>query len=285
MAKRQIVSLQHFAKITHKMLRSDRDVNVGVAGFTGEGKSTFTTKYCKEYAKLAGVHWGFERMTWDRDEMMKWIDGEGDTKKGQLPEYSIIVPDELFLMFYRRNWHDDGQISAIATFNMCRDRHLLVAGNVPNFWNLDGAFQERIRFYVYVSQRGVAWVFQQENNPFSKDQWNALDNLKSFRKNRNPYSCPNFLFEVHFDDWDDQEKKDYLEIRNTKRVEAVKKAEATPKNERLKEKIAFGNLANYLITKKGYSNRKISEIAAVISDKTVAAWSNVAKDKYSKFQT
>ena len=285
MVKKRIVSMRDAAILIHRMLRSDRDVNIGVAGFTGEGKSTFTTKLCKEYSDVAGVHWGFDHMTWDRDEMMTWIDGKGESKEGQLPEYSIIVPDELFLMFYRRNWYDDGQISAIATFNMCRDRHLLVAGNVPNFWNLDGAFQERIRFYVYIPKRGVAWVFEQENNPFSKDQWNALENLKSFRKFRHPYNCPNFSFEIHFDDWDEEEKKEYYEIRNTKRVAAVNKATTiVPENEKLKEKIAFGNVANHLITEHGYSSRKIGRIAGVITDKTVSAWCNLAIDKYAKFE-
>jgi hypothetical protein len=45
--------------------------------------------------------------------------------------------------------------------------------------------------------------------------------MKSFRKNRNPHKCPNFVFEVRFNDWDDQEKAQYLAVRNTKRVEAV----------------------------------------------------------------
>lgn len=216
-----IESITDFAKMIFSLLKSDRDCIIGVGGFTGEGKSTFTSKLCKEYAKVANTYWGFDRMTWQRKEMMRWIDGEGPNKEGRLPEYSVILPDELFMMFYRRQWYQDEQIDAISTFNMCRDRHLMVAGNVPNFWDLDGAFIHRIRFYVYVPERGVAWVFEQENNPFVKDPWNVSENIKMFRKYKGPNKCPNFICELRFDDWDVEEKESYYAIRNEKRVIAV----------------------------------------------------------------
>jgi len=202
---------------------------MGVGGFTGEGKTTFSTKVQKAYAKVSGMKWDFSKMTWSRKEMLTWIDGENGSKTdpktglklGQLPEYSAILPDELFLMFYSRNWFEQDQIDALATFNMCRDRHLFLAGNTPDFWDLDSGFRKRIRFYAYIPTRGVAWVFQQENNPFSADPWNVNENKKIFRKTRNPYKCPNFICEIHYDDWDEEEKREYLKIRNTKRVNAV----------------------------------------------------------------
>jgi len=105
---------------------------------------------------------------------------------------------------------------------MCRDRHLLIGGNIPNFWDLDNAFTSRIRFYYYVPTRGVAWIFEQEINPFTNDPWNAQLNKKAFRKNNGrPYSLPNFLCEIQFPDWTPTEKKKYYEIRNKKRVMAV----------------------------------------------------------------
>lgn len=217
---RVVETIESFAKTIHKLLLSDRDGMIGVAGMTGEGKSTFLTKLQKAHAKISGQDWGFDRMTWSRKELLKWIDGDKDGK-GQLPEYSAILVDELFSMFYRRNWYDEAQIDAIATFNMCRDRHLFIGGNVPDLWELDGGFLNRLRFYVFIPIRGVAWVFQPENNPFTNDKWNMLQNKKEFRKKRNPYSIPNFVCEIHFDDWDAEEKKEYYRIRNIKRVKAI----------------------------------------------------------------
>jgi hypothetical protein len=222
-------NLFKFAKTTYQLLKSDRDVVLGVGGFTGEGKSTFLIQLLKAYNEILGQAWDYSLMTWSRKELLKWIDGKPGShkdkwglKEGQLTEYSGVIADELFNMFYRRNWYDNQQIDAIATFNMCRDRHLLVAGNVPNFWDLDAAFTTRVRFYAYIVKRGVAWVFQQENNPFSKDAWNTQENRKLFRKHKNPYKCPNFLFEIRFNDLSQEEKETYKVLRNDKRLEAIK---------------------------------------------------------------
>jgi len=222
-------TVQDFARMVYDLVKSDRDVNTGVGGFTGEGKTTLMIQIMKEYAKISKTHWGFDRMTWSRKELMTWIDGEKESvkdsvtglKKRQLPEYSSMLADELFLMFYARNWFESDQIDAIATFNMCRDRHLFLGGNVPDFWDLDSGFRKRIRFYIYIPHRGVAWVFQQENNPFSSDPWNVNENKTTFRKSKTPYKCPNFICEILFDDITPEEKEAYLKIRNTKRVTAI----------------------------------------------------------------
>lgn len=219
-----VKSLDEFALLLHKLLRSDRDVNLGISGFTGEGKSTFLIQLFKKYSELNKVKWNFNHMTWSRKELLKWIDGKKNKDglfEGQLPEYSSIALDELFLLFYKRNWYDEGQIDSIATLNMCRDRHLLIGGNVPNFWDLDSAFTSRIRFYIYIVNRGRAWVFEQENNPFSQDAWNKTLNKKMFRKVGHPYGLPNFLMEINFPDLSPKEKINYLSIRNKKRLMAI----------------------------------------------------------------
>lgn len=287
MSNHRIATITEFAFMIHKLLRSDRDVNLGCSGMTGEGKSTFTTILQKEYSRIAGVDWSFNNMTWDRDEMMKWIDGEGESKEGQKPEYTAILPDELFHMFYRRNWHDSGQINSIATFNMCRDRHLFLAGNVPNFWKLDTAFVERIRFYAYVPRRGVAWVFEQENNPFATDQWNQDLNRKQFRKEGKPYNCPNFLFEIHFSDWDEEEKKEYYKIRNEKRVKALnKESNDKPTIRQNKDGLALGAVCNLLCIHHGYNPRRLErEVLKIRDHRTITKRINEFKLWYSTSQS
>lgn len=255
-------TVEDFAQHVVDMLGSDRDVNVGIGGFTGEGKSTFATKLAAAYAAKSGTSWNFDRMTWSRKELLTWVDGEKNTqpgpdglKPGQLPEYSVIIPDELFLMFYRRNWYEDDQIGAIGTFNMCRDRHLLVIGNVPDFWDLDPGFIKRIRYYVYIPARGTAWVFQQENNPFANDPWNRPENKKMFRKKKNPYSCPNFVCEISFNDWDPKEKKQYYKIRNEKRLQAVDENKSEKKERYGKVKAQRDNTFQYLF---GYNEKVVA---------------------------
>lgn len=209
-------TLEDFGKIIKDTLISDRDVVIAFAGMTGEGKSCGMTQTGKEYCKAAGLDFSYDCMTWSREELLGWIDGDKEGK-GQKPEYSLAIADELISMFYKRNWYEDEQKAAVELFNKCRDRHMLIMGGIPNFWDLDGGMLSRIRFYIYIPRRGVAWVFEQENNPFAADKWNCQENKKTFRKKKNPYSCPNFVCEFRFDDWAPDEKKEYYAIRNQKR--------------------------------------------------------------------
>lgn len=213
---RRVENIKDVAKTFNDALYSDRDVNIGFGGMTGEGKTTCMWALHKAHCAVTNRKPDMACMTWGREELLQWVDGDKDGK-GRLDEYSTIIADELISMFYKRNWYEDNQKAAIELFNKCRDRHLLIMGAVPNFWDLDGGMLSRFRFYVYIPYRGVAWVFQQENNPFASDQWNITDNKKVFRKKKNPYNCPNFLFEFHFKDFEPEEKKQYLALRNTKR--------------------------------------------------------------------
>jgi hypothetical protein len=223
-----IASMKEFAITCHKILKSDRDVNIACAGFTGEGKSCFITHLLTEYSKISCMPFSFKsNLTWNREELLTWIDGDKKSKsndkglkKGQMPEYSPIGVDELFTLFFKRNWYDNGQIEAISTLNMCRDRHLLIAGGIPNFWDLDGAFCNRIRFYIYIPTRGKAWIFEQENNPFASDPWNKSQNKSNFRRYKVPYKMPNFICEIKYNNWSFEEKKAYYLVRNTKRLHA-----------------------------------------------------------------
>jgi hypothetical protein len=230
-------TMDNFAKLIVTIAKSDRDILIGVGGFTGEGKSCFMTKLCESYGRQANIKWNYTFITWSRAEMMQWIEGKGDSCEGQLPEYNAILADELISMFYRRNWYEDPQKGSIELLNKCRDRHLLIVGGVPVLWDLDTGILSRFRFYVYIAERGKAWVFQQENNPFGNDPWNVLENKKIFRKKKNPYSCPNFVCEILFDDWSPDEKKAYYALRNSKRrnTELQNKTQNTEKYREIKE--------------------------------------------------
>lgn len=214
-----VETIKKFARTIHEVAKSDRDITLGCAGFSGEGKSVFLIHLQKEYARVSKTKWDFRHnMTWSREELFKWIDGD-EKGNGKKPEYTAINADEFISMFFNRNWYEDRQIEAIEKLNKCRDRHLFIAGNIPVFWQLDSGLLTRVRFYAYVPRgRGRVWIFEQEDNPFSKDVWNVTENLKLFRKKKNPYSCPNFICEIPFPDLSKEEKEDYFEMRNIRRL-------------------------------------------------------------------
>lgn len=224
-----ITTIEEFSELIVDLLKSDNYCLVGLGGFMGRGKSTLSIQLQIEVSRLMGKPWSFEdNCTWSRKEFTLWVEGRQGKKLPdefknirRKPQYHSIMPDELFNMFYKRNWNQDQQKNAIGLLNMCRDRHLFIAGNVPKFWDLDGGFLSTVMYYIYIPKRGRAWIFEQEDNPFSIDPWNITENKKLFRKNRRtPYKIPNFVAELEFPDLTPENKKAYLAIRNTKRIQA-----------------------------------------------------------------
>lgn len=293
MKSEEIWSLDKFTTLIKDYIYSDRQGLLGVSGETGAGKSTFLYKVIKDYAPKTSVPWNEDFITWSREELMTWIDG--DTEKepvnglrpGQLPEYSSILADELLPMFSINNRFDVDQQKATATFNMCRDRHLLVGGAVPTFFNIDSFLRARFTFYVYIPRKGVAWVFEKNNNPFTRDQWNSAENEKIFKKNPDkPYLSPNYLCTVKFDDFTPSEKTKYYRVRNEKRLKALKQME---KSKEQKEKIhkksvvAFGILANYLVANYRFNYLRLAKLCG-ISDTAVNRWANIAMEVHGKYK-
>lgn len=281
--KQELWTINKFAMFMNGIVKSDRQGLLGVSGETGSGKSTFLAKFFHEYGKLNGVGWSFDNMTWSRDEMMTWIDGEEDSKPNpetglkpkQLPEYSGIMADELLPMFYSDNRFESDQQKAIATLNMCRDRHLVIGGAVPTFWDLTGKFRGRVSFFLYIPRRGEVWVFEKEDNAFSKDPWNAQLNEKLLRAYRNqPWKSPNYLCTIKFDDWEGNLKEQYYKIRNEKRLKSLQAIKKTDKeathftNKTLK---VAGILSHYLNQKHSMTYKEIAEMTGV-ADRSISRW-------------
>lgn len=209
---------KQFARIIGKILKTDRWVLIVCTGEMGEGKSCFTSLLGEDVSQETHTPFSYaDNMTFSRKELKQWIDGDKEGKH-QKKEYSVILADELISMFFKRNWYDADQIDGIELMNKCRDRHLCVMGNVPNFWDLDSALYSIITFWVHIKERGVAWVFQKDANPFATDKWHRNDNEKKFRKKGHPYLCKNFLCEIEYSDWSPEKKEEYYAVRNTKRV-------------------------------------------------------------------
>ena len=181
-----------FSKLVVKLLYADHDVLTTIAGMTGSGKSTLAILLNRAVSKITGQSWDYENnCTWSREEFIYWVNGEPLENKGkdktklmkakQKPEYSAILIDELYSLVYKRNWYSDSQKILLSLLNTMRDRHLFVCGNVPLLWDLDGGFLSRIRYFIFIKERGIAWIFEQENNPFSSDTWNVTQNRETIQ--------------------------------------------------------------------------------------------------------
>ena len=178
-------TIKALAKIIAKITKTDRWVFAACDGDMGEGKSCVTSQLAIEIAKNLGTPFDyFNNMTFQRKELKIWIDGDKEGKRRK-PEYSVLLADELISMFFKRNWFDSDQIDGIELLNKCRDRHQVILGNIPSFWDLDSAIYPIVTFWIHVHERGRAWVFQKDRNPFASDKWHKRHNEKKFMKNKN----------------------------------------------------------------------------------------------------
>lgn len=216
-ATKKADDIKDFASLNAKIMHSDRWSLIVVSGDMGEGKSCFSDTAAAETAKFAGTPFSREaNMTYLRKELKRFVDGD-EHGAGKLPEYSVVHVDELISLFFKRNWFDAEQIDGIELLNKCRDRHLCIIGNIPNFWDLDSALYAMVTFWVHVDERGKAWVFQKSKNPFATDKWYKAYNEKRFEKDGNPYKCKGFITELNFPNWTPDDKRAYYRIRNAKR--------------------------------------------------------------------
>ena len=226
-----IQTLEEFAELLYLTTKSDRWGLLAISGTMGEGKSCFSDQLLTAVAEQTRVSYDLNiNMTYKREELKKLIDG-----KEQLPEYSCINADELVSMFFKRNWYDKEQIDGVELLNKCRDRHLIIAGCIPNFWDLDSGITPLINYWVHIHKRGIAWVFKQSSNIFDTDAWNRMINKKKFAKNKHPYKCEGFVCEIHFGDWTKDHKLEYYKIRNVKRKDTEGQREKEEKFATLKQ--------------------------------------------------
>ena len=220
-----------FANLLTKKQKADWWELIACSGVQGVGKSCLLTQIIEQTSKLNNMKFSYENnLTWMRDEFITWINGKGDKKEGQMPEYSSVLVDELISLFYKRNWANSEQNDAIELMNKCRDRHLIVGGNVPNFWDLDKALRNLFTFWIHIPRRGIAWVFMPDENPFEMDRWHVKYNAKVFEKSNNPYKCKGFVAEINFLDWTPEKKTEYYDVRNKKRINTEGQGKKTNNN-------------------------------------------------------
>lgn len=215
----KLETVETFAKFLTLKQKADWWELIACSGKQGVGKSCLLTQLTKRASQLNKIKYSYkDNLTWMRDEFIQWINGKGDKKENQKQEFSAVLIDELISLFYKRNWANNEQNDAIELMNKCRDRHLIVGGNVPNFWDLDKALRGLFTFWIHIPKRGTAWVFEPDENPFAPDPWHVKYNEKVFAKAGNPYKCKGFVCELKYNDWTPEDKKEYYDVRNSKRI-------------------------------------------------------------------
>jgi hypothetical protein len=262
----QPITNKDLAKLIKEYIQSDRWVFIVYDGVQGGGKSVSALKLISEYD-----YKGFDydrNITYSRAELMTLIDGKGSTKKGRLPEYSVILGDELISIFNKRNWYDKDQQEVVELFNKIRDRHLLIIGCVPNFWDLDSSIRDLATLRIFVHNRGdgvkptEAFIFAPDDNPFSPDKWHRKYNEKVWAKKGSPFGCKGFVAPLFSTNLKTEEFEKYMHVRNTKRNSQLEQDRKKKRAKRKKEMMLY-NIIKYMREKEAVPFRKIGEMANV----------------------
>lgn len=216
-----VITVDQFARMIRQHLRLDNDCVIAVTStFEGMGKSTCAAQLGKAIDKK----FGFERnvLFSPTVESMKHM-------VANLPKYSVIDADEAIRILYKMKWGEKITIFLNQLYAICRQENLATILPMPRiqdfveFWR-----NHKIKFWVFIVERGVAVIFFKDWNPFAPDPWYIKENFQTVKKYRSAkktiyYSteeklnalrrCTNFVGILRFDDLQDEDKIEYNEMK------------------------------------------------------------------------
>ncbi|KKL77848.1 hypothetical protein LCGC14_2030760 [marine sediment metagenome] len=244
-------SLKEFAEVLKQRQANEYDVNIGVSGKRGEGKSTLI---CKLLYRLKGFR-PWKHQVYAREEVIKLL-------KDQM--FGFCWDDEAINSGYKRDFMHKGQQVLIKLITNFRDNFNIYTSAIPFFYSLDKDLRELIVIHIHVIERGFAVVLMQlEDNLHQTDPWDTRNNLKKEEKwQKKKAENPNFKFPYHnlstfigylkFGDLTPKQKDLYKEIKKKKRAEAFKTDEeiAKEKEENIRDRI-FKQMFDGKLSKEG----------------------------------
>lgn len=204
-------SVKHLVDHIQWLKDNEFDAVMAVTGFTGMGKSVLGITVGK---KADGKEFSFERnLVYKRSELSEKI-------KRSAPEGSYVHVDEAINVLFKRDFAQGDQRELIKLMNMCRDRHLILFFFLPDFFSLDKEIINtgRIRYWIHIYQRGRAYIFQPNANPFAGDKWDTKLNEKLWGKKI--YKSRNFVGELIWHDLSDEEYAEYEAVKRKKKEDA-----------------------------------------------------------------
>jgi len=179
----------------------------------------------------------------------------------QLPQYSCIIADEAIRILYKMQWYTKAQIYLNQLFSLCRQENKIVLLCIPRFMDINSYFRTwRIKFWVNILERGTAVLFGKDWSQFCKEPWHLDENQKMIEQHRKRMSYEldakvgllsklhGYSGIIHFDDLDEETKRQYLEVKKKSSYEDLEKiVDEKPMGVRFqKQRIALGIMADFL---------------------------------------
>lgn len=247
---RVIWTIKELAELMRQRQLNKFDCNIGVSGKRGDGKSTLLFKILQSFRKE-----GFKpkkHQVYSRDEVIQLLSTQ---------QFGFCWDDEAINSGYKRDFQNKGQQDLIKIITNYRDSFNIYASALPFFYSLDKDLRELIFIHLHVVKRGLAVVLMPVRNSIhGTDPWDSkvnsrVEEKENKRLSKNPkarfrYSkLTTFAGFLYFGDMTAKQRRQYEEIKKTKRAKVFKSfAEKEIKEMTFEEKV-FNRLKDGKLTK------------------------------------
>ncbi len=194
------------------------DVNFGVSGKRGEGKSSILFKIFNSFKKD-----GFNQekhQEYSREKIINLLANQ---------QFGYCWDDEAINSGYKRDFQQKGQKDMIKILTNYRDNFNIIGSAIPFFYSLDRDLRELFFLHIHVIERGLAVLLMPiESSIHTTDPWDTKANIKiELQENTRIKRNPNLKFRYHrfttfvgylyFGPMTPKQERRYLEIKKRKR--------------------------------------------------------------------
>ncbi len=163
-------NLKYFCNKIREELRNEKDCVIAITGYPGVGKSQLGIIF----DLLIDYDYSFEKICFIptskeiRDRYMGF------------KMYSFFHIDEATRGMHKQQWYEKVQQELNRLYDTEREGHFLcTAVLMPRFQNFTENFRNfRIKYWVDIRERGIAIVYQRDEDKDAKDPWHIDENYK-----------------------------------------------------------------------------------------------------------
>ena len=163
-----IWTLKELTQTLRKRQLNKYDVNIGVSGKRGDGKSTFLFKLFNSFKKDGFIQ--------EKHQVYEQKDVIGLLAKQM---FGYCWDDEAINSGYKRDFQKTGQKTLVKVVTNYRDNFNIYASALPFFYSLDKDLRELIFMHVHIIARGVAVILLPLTDQIhASDPWDTKANIK-----------------------------------------------------------------------------------------------------------
>lgn len=227
MTRSIIWTIGELADILRERQKNNFDVNIGVSGKRGNGKSTFINKLLLRF-KDEGFN-QYKHQVYERDDVINLLGTQ---------TYGFCWDDEAINSGYKRDFQSTGQKDLIKIITNYRDNYNIYISALPFFYSLDKDLRALMFLHVHIIERGVAVLFMplpgliHNSDPWDSDRNMKVEKKENERIAKNPklsfryHKFTTFIGYLYFNDITDAQKEIYKAIKKEKREKRFKLEES-----------------------------------------------------------